>query len=63
MLESDKEILARIDQAPPWEKHFPAFAAEHLASIYDGLKRPAEAEKWRAERDRRDAAQKAAPTK
>jgi tetratricopeptide (TPR) repeat protein len=54
MLASYHEVVKRVQQAPTWDKHVPALAAEQLAELYTAIDKPEEARKWQAERAKYD---------
>ncbi len=46
--EAHAEAVERINKAPNWEKHYPGATAGRLATLYEAVKKPDEAAKWKA---------------
>jgi hypothetical protein len=54
LLETYREAIERIAQAPAWEKHFSANTADRLIELYKAANKPDEVKKWEAERAKRN---------
>jgi len=57
LLETYRETVERIGQAPSWEKHFPANTAGELVKLYTALSKPDEVTKWQTARAKHESPQ------
>src|SRR5262249_54872962 len=56
LIEIHAKAGERTDQAPSWERGFPADIADGLIELYTALDKPDEVKKWQTERAKYDPA-------